>query len=529
MLCEPYKIKEVKSMPRLAPYERWNIIKGARFNTYGVTSEFVSFDMVAKGMSSWSHFQKAGLMTGDEAYAGSRNFYNLETQAQRVLGVGKIVPTHNGIGAEKLLAVTMCKRGQLVPTNRGRHEGLVPAVGGEFVEVTCKRGLSSMPPSEFGANVDVARLECLLGDKGKDGVAYVYLEACADAWNGQPLSVDNLTETRRICAAHGVPLVLDASNVMEAAFWNRKARGAKGAGLLEIARQMVRLADIVLVDASQDCRSDVGGFISSSNDAYRELLRNEVVVYEGLHTYGGMTGRAMEVFAVGLSELVEEAYTEWYAAQIEELHRLLRDRGVPCTLGTRGVALEVAEFLPHLTADYPKFVLAASLYIHGGIRARIDGGFGYHALGEGARTLNLELPRNAYTHAQLKHIADIVGTTFANRAEISGFRLKNNPRFIDEAEFEPCNHRLFVELPASGFPASPLRAVQDCHLRADQDQGQGGSEGRNAPGRLQHLLAGVRGCVHRLPHRQRNRRDERVPVGRHDELFGHALLEPPPR
>lgn len=446
MLSEPYKIKEVKTMSRLEPYERWNILKNAGFNTYNVDSDFVSFDLVAKGMSSWSHFQKAGLMIGDEAYAGSRNFYALESNAQRVLGVGKLVPTHNGIGAEKLLAVTMCQKGQLVPTNRGRSEGLVPAVGGELCDITDKRASSFGPPSDFGASVDLARLEKLLVDKEK--VAYVHLEACPDAWNGQPMAVDNLEKCSALCRKAGVPLVLDASNAIAMAQWNLKAGKVKGKGLLEVVRQMTAAADIVIVDASQDCRSDVGGFISSQDDNLWEKFRNEVVLYEGLHTYGGMTGRAMEVFAVGIAELEETALADWYTSQIEQLYNLLNVRKVPCTLGTRGVGLPVKDFMPHLPGkEHPKFVLAASLYLCGGIRPRIDGGFAYHESGEGAKILNLELPRHAYTRAHLEHIADVVAMVYDNRAEISGLTLKNEPEFVDEAVFDAANHRLFVTFP----------------------------------------------------------------------------------
>jgi len=266
MLSEPYKIKEVKTMSRLEPFERWNHLKSAGFNTYNVSSEHVSFDLVAKGMSSWSHFQKAALMVGDEAYAGSRNFYALERNAQRVLGVGKIVPTHNGIGAEKLLAVTMCKPGQLVPTNRGRNEGLVVALGGELRDVTVARAASFGPPSAFGGDLDLERLAALLLEPSK--LAYVHVEACPDAWNGQPMSLANLQQASRLCREAKVPLVLDASNIIAMAQWNLRAGPVANATLLETVRTATAAADIVIVDASQDCRSDVGGFISSSIDGY---------------------------------------------------------------------------------------------------------------------------------------------------------------------------------------------------------------------------------------------------------------------
>ena len=192
MISEPYKIKEVKELPRLETYERWNVLKSAGFNTYNVTSDAITFDMVAKGMSSWSHFQKAGFMIGDEAYAGSRNYRRLQQVVKNTLGIEHIVPTHNGIGAEKLLVTTMLKKGQLVPTNRGRTEGLVPANGGEFADVTNSNAALFADPDKFGADIDIARLEQLLKDKGKEGIAYVHVESCPDAWNGQPISLNNV-------------------------------------------------------------------------------------------------------------------------------------------------------------------------------------------------------------------------------------------------------------------------------------------------------------------------------------------------
>jgi tyrosine phenol-lyase len=262
------------------------------------------------------------------------------------------------------------------------------------------------------------------------------------------MSLPNLEQASALCRKAGVPLVLDISNAIAMAYWNIEAKKVTGKGLLEVVRQMTAAADIVIIDASQDCRSDVGGFISSKNEALWEKFRNEVVLYEGLHTYGGMTGRAMEVFAIGISELEETAYADWYMSQIRQLHTLLTDRKVPCTLGTRGVGLMIKDFLPHLSAGQnPKFVLAASLYLMGGIRPRIDGGFAYHQNGEGSKLVNLELPRHAYTRAHLEHIADVVASVYENRAEISGLVLKNEPEFVDEAIFDAANHRLYVTFP----------------------------------------------------------------------------------
>ena len=447
MISEPYKIKEVKKTRDLKPYERWNVLKKVHFNTFHVSSDHITFDLASRGMSAWSHYQKAAHMIGDEAYAGSRNYLHLAKSAQEVLGLSQIVPTHNGIGAEKLLATTILKKGQTVLHNRGRCEGLVPMNGGTSVDVTCKEAASYPEPDKFGGNVDAERLEKILKEKGREEVAYLHLETCPEAWNGQPLSFANIEALRSLCDSYSIPLVIDISHVLENAYWIKKVE-RNSQEIIDIAKEIVSLADIALMDASQDSRSDIGGFIASEHPKFFEEFKNQVVVFEGLHTYGGMTGRAMEVFAVGIEEMRETSYVEWYTAQIEFLYDMLKERGAPVYMGGNEIALDIERFLPHLLQnDYPKFVLAASLYILGGLRGRIDGLWEYHAQGEGKRILNLELPRNAYTRNHLRRITDVISFVHEHKDEISGLKLMNNPEYVDEAVFEPDRHRLFVSFP----------------------------------------------------------------------------------
>ncbi|MBN1572956.1 MAG: tryptophanase [Deltaproteobacteria bacterium] len=447
MISEPYKIKEVKKIGAKKPHERWNILKKVHFNVFHVSSDYITFDLVTRGMSSWSHYQKAGFMIGDEAYAGSRNYIHLERSAREVLGLTQIVPTHNGIGAEKLLVTTMLEKGQTVLHNRGRCEGLVPANGGVSINVTGAEAFSYPGPEKFGGNVDTGLLKKLLSEKGKEEIAYIHLETCPAALNGQPISLVNLKEVRELSASRSIPLAVDISHVLENAYWIGKAEGGKR-GLMDIVREIIAHSDVVLMDASQDCRSDTGGLIASDDPGCFEKFKNQVVVYEGLHTYGGMTGRAMEVFAVGIEEMEDVKHVEWYASQIGFIYDILRKGGVPVYRGGNGIALDVERFLPHLSADdLPKFVLAASLYILGGLRGSIDGAWEYHARGEGRRVLNLELPRNAYTVNHLLKIADVISSAYGHREEISGLRLLNEPEFVDQAMLEPEHFRLFVSFP----------------------------------------------------------------------------------
>ncbi len=444
MYAEPYKIKEVKKMRSHTAYERWNILKRIGFNTFHVVSDNVSFDMIARGMSAWSHHQKAGFMIGDEAYAGSVNCAALETVALETLGLQKLVPSHNGIGAEKLLATTMIEEGRTVLHNRGITPALVIDCKGEPVDVTSEKARRFPLPSEFGSDVDLNRLDQKISELGNKGIAYIHLECCAYEWNGQPMSIGNMEEVSKRARKEGIPLVLDISLAMESAYWNRKTGKCSG-DLIDIVKKMVNLADVVLMDASLDARSDVGGFIASNRDDLFEKFRNQVVVFEGLHTYGGMTGRAMEVFARGLDEMRRDEYVEWHQEQIHTLAEMLREAKVPFFEGAKGIALDVGNFLPHLKdEDNPKFVLAACLYIHGGIRPRLDGLWDTHSVGGLAGVLGLDLPRCAYTYNHLREVADVISSAYAQRDEIAGLKLINQPEFVDEAVFEPTNWRLFV-------------------------------------------------------------------------------------
>jgi tryptophanase len=215
---EPFKIKEVKHLPTVKPHERWNILKRAGFNTANVSSSHVAFDLVASGISSWSQDQKAGYMIGDEAYAGSRNYNRLLEVARSVLGIDRLVPTHNGIGAEKLLVTTMMQPGQSVLHNRGRSAPLVLFNGGKGIDVTSSLAREYDAPEKFGADLDLDRVKELLRDD-RQSVAYIHVELCPDGWNSQPVSYSNLEALSEIASKRQVPLAVDISNVLENALW----------------------------------------------------------------------------------------------------------------------------------------------------------------------------------------------------------------------------------------------------------------------------------------------------------------------
>ncbi|MFC1745300.1 tryptophanase [Candidatus Riflebacteria bacterium] len=443
MISEPYKIKEVKKIFGLKHFQRENILKKARYNTYNISSDFVLFDMVARGLSSWSHFQKAAFMIGDESYAGSFNCRNLKEKVQELLGISDLIPTHNLIGAEKLLATTMSEKGKFVLHNRGKGIPIVESTGGLCRDFTGKAAENFSPPAQFGADMDIEAVSEFL-QNNSDTVSYFHLEACPMGLNSQPISLQNVKEIRGLADKYNIPVVLNISNLMLNAYWVQK-EGGSTQSLLHICREFIQQAQIYIMDGSQDCRSDIGGFISSSKPEFFEKFRNQVVVFEGLHTYGGMTGRAMEVLARGVEELKNEDLIHWHLEQIQLLYDLLKESGVPVYHGCRGIALDAAKFLPHLSAkNHPKFVLASALYLFGGIRAMTRGTWEENYNDKDKDLLYLEVPRGAYSNDQLRYIARLIAVTWKNGEEISGLNLLNKPEFVDEARFEPKNHRLFV-------------------------------------------------------------------------------------
>ena len=447
MISEPYKIKEVKKFKTLKSYERWNVLKDANFNTFHINSDFVNFDMVSRGMSAWSHFQKAVYMAGDESYAGSKNFRDIVSSAKEVLGLSGIVPAHNGIGAEKLLIAGLLEKGQTVLHNRGATCEMVLSLGCQSIDITRERTAHLDQPQSFGADVDIAQLEQLIEKSDPGEIAYVHIETCPRGLNRQLISWANLVAVRELTEKNKIPLVIDASNVFVSAYWIRKVEKPSD-DILDIVKSIVAMADIVLMDASQDFRSDVGGFISCKSPQLVEKLQNIVVVYEGMHTYGGMTGRAMAVFAQGLQEALNIDYSNWYQEQIDYLYNKVKQTGVPVYRGGNGIGLDAGAFLSHLgSGDCPKFVLAASLYLYGSIRGRIDGVWNDHV---DENVLMLELPKCAYTKYHLDEIARVISSVYAIRQEITGLGLINEPHYVDEAKFETLQNRLFVTTDSYG-------------------------------------------------------------------------------
>ena len=432
---EPHKIKTVRLIAFPTLEERKRNLLRAHFNVFNLTPSQITFDMMSFGTSAMSQEQIAGQLVGDEAYAGARNFETLVAVVTKVLGHTYVCPTHNSLGAVKLLVATLTPKGSLIPSNaRGRVDVHAPR-GIEIADVRDRRD------PVFTGNFDLARLETLLfGRKA----AMIGGQAFADGQH--PFSLANLRGVRALADRHGLNLVLDVSRVIENAWYIQRHEGGQGArSIAELVKQIAKTAHVILLDGAQDAKSNTGGLLATDNPALHERFMNEVVVYEGLHTYGGMAGRTMEVLARGLAEMCDEAEVQWVMHQTERFTERLRAGGVPLERGCDGAYLKADLFLPHVPV-HPEHALSSALYQMSGVRAVGPG------LAARDHLLPVQIPRLAMTSRQLDQVADAVIRLLQQRDRVPPLDVELTGTWNDQLKFRS----VFADLATYEFDCYPF-------------------------------------------------------------------------
>jgi tyrosine phenol-lyase len=396
--------------------------------------------------------QWAGMMLGDEAYAGSRNFYRLEEALQKYYGYPYIVPTHQGRGAEHLISQVAIRRGQYVPgnmyfTTTRLHQELA---GGIFVDVIVDEAHDPASRHPFKGDVDLGKLERLIREQGAANIAYVSLAATVNMAGGQPVSMANLRALRALCDRHGLRLLLDATRLVENAFFiQEREAGYAGRSIAEICREFCGCTDGAWMSAKKDSLVNIGGWLAVNDGATFEELRNLVVVYEGLHTYGGLAGRDMEAMAIGIEESMRDDHVRSRIGQVRYLAELLQDWGIPMVqpVGGHAIFLDARAFYEQLSQDqFPAQTLAAELYLDSGIRSMErgvvsagrdpkTGGHHYPKL----ELTRLTIPRRVYTQAHMDVVAESVKAVYDARAGARGLRMVYEPKYLRffQARFEP--------------------------------------------------------------------------------------------
>ena len=450
--AEPWKVKVVEPLRMTSPSERARAIALAGYNTFLLKSGDVYIDLLTdSGTSAMSDWQWAGMMLGDEAYAGSRNFYNLEEAVQKYYGYRFVVPTHQGRGAENLLSKILIKSGDFVPgnmyfTTTRAHQELA---GGTFIDVVIPEAHDPANEHPFKGNVDLGALEALIDKVGAQRIPYVCVALTVNMAGGQPVSMANLRAVRELTQRHGIRLVLDATRAVENAYFiQQREAGHHDRKVADILREQCSYSDACTMSGKKDALVNTGGWLALNDKDLYEEASNLVVVYEGLHTYGGMAGRDMEAMARGIVESVDDEHIKARIGQVEYLGQKLIDMGVPIVrpIGGHAVYLDAKAFYPHLSQDeFPAQALAAYLFEDSGVRAMERGIVSAGRLKETGEShhpalelVRLTIPRRVYTQAHMDIVAESAAAVFDARASARGLRMVYEPRYLRffQARFE---------------------------------------------------------------------------------------------
>ena len=442
--AEPWKIKMVEPLRVTTPAERAHALAEAGYNTFLLRSEDVYIDLLTdSGTSAMSDRQWAGLLLGDEAYAGSRNFYALEEAVRDTYGYRHVLPVHQGRGAEHLISQIAIRSGQFVPSNmyftttRLHQE----RAGGVFVDVIIDEAHDPQSEHPFKGDVDISKLESLITRAGADQIAYISLAGTVNMAGGQPVSMACVRALRELCDQYRIRLFLDATRMVENAFFiQEREEGYADKTIAAILREFCSLTDGAWMSAKKDSLVNIGGWLALNDADLFEEARNLVVVFEGLHTYGGLAGRDMEAMAIGITESVQQDHIRARIGQVRYLGDLLTAADVPVVrpVGGHAIFLDARRFYPHLTQDeFPAQTLAAELYLDSGVRAMERGivsagrdpktGGHHHPKLELTR---LAIPRRVYTQAHMDIVAEAVEAIYAQRDSAKGLIMTYEPRYL---------------------------------------------------------------------------------------------------
>lgn len=451
--AEPYKIKVVESLKMTTRQEREDAIVAAGFNTFLLRSDDVYIDLLTdSGTSAMSDTQWAALMVGDESYAGSRSYYRLEAAMQEVYGYEELIPTHQGRGAEHILSQILISEGDVIPgnmyftTTRFHQE----FAGGRFVDVIVDDAHEVHSTNPFKGNVDLNKLQALIDEVGADKIPYISLETNVNMAGGQPVSMANLKATYELCNKHNILVMLDATRALENAhFIKEREGGYDSKSIAEIVKEICSFSHGATVSSKKDNLVNIGGFLALRDPELARKARALLVAFEGLHTYGGMSGRDMEGLATGILEMVAtDDHVRARIGQVEYLGQKLIKMGIPIVqpIGGHGVFIDAAAALPHLDQDvFPAQALVSAIYRDSGVRGMERGNV---SAGRDPKTggnrhpalelVRLTLPRRVYTQAHMDVVAESVDAVYQNRDSIRGLRFTYEPdelRFF-QARFE---------------------------------------------------------------------------------------------
>jgi len=453
-IIEPFKIKSVEPIKFTTVEERQKILHEAGYNPFLIHAEDVLIDLLTdSGTSAMSSKQWAGIMDGDESYAGARSFFRFEKIAKEITGFKYIIPTHQGRAAEKILFTILGGPGKYFPNNThfDTTRANIEFSGAEAVDFLTPVGKDTSAIADFKGNMDVEKLEQFIKEKGKENIPLVMITITNNAGGGQPVSMENIRKTKEVAVKYGIPLFLDACRFAENAFFIKKReKGYENKSAKEIAKEIFSYADGCTMSAKKDALVNMGGFLGINNDDLAMKARNILIVTEGFPTYGGLAGRDLESMAQGLEEILDEHYLTYRIRSVEYLGEKLTAVGVPILQppGGHAIYLDAKHFLPNIPAhQYPGQSIVCELYKTGGIRSVEIGSvmFGKTEKNTGKfipsalELVRLAIPRRVYTQSHIDYVIESVQEVFNNRSKLPGYKITYEAPMLRHftAQFEP--------------------------------------------------------------------------------------------
>jgi tryptophanase len=451
---EPFRIKMVETIKMLTREEREQKIKEANYNVFNLKGEDVYIDLLTdSGTNAMSQEQWAGIMVGDEAYAGGKSYFKLVDTARDIFGYEYIQPVHQGRGAEKVLFGLLMGEGKYAISNMffDTTRAHVELAGARAIDCVVEEAKKPEVIAPFKGNMDVDRLEKLINKYGADKIALVVMTITNNSAGGQPVSIQNMRETAAICKKYGIRMNIDAARYAENAYFIKKReKGYEDKSIKEIVREMFSYGDMFTMSAKKDTIVNMGGLIGIKNDEKLfQDVKGRTISFEGFITYGGLSGRDLECLAIGLNEGIDESYLEYRNGQMEYLASKLDDEGIAyqAPVGGHGLFIDAKKMLPHIPYyEFPGQALAIELYKEAGIRA-CD--IGSYMLGNNPDTgeqlqatfefTRLAIPRRVYTQAHFDVMADALIAIKKRAEDVKGYRITWEPPILRhfQASLEP--------------------------------------------------------------------------------------------
>ena len=452
-IIEPFKIKVVEPIKMTGKEDRLKILETAGYNLFKIPAEDILIDLLTdSGTAAMSDEQWAGIMRGDESYAGSRSFYRFADKVKEITGFKHIIPTHQGRAAERILFEILSKKGKHIPSNThfDTTRANIEYHGGQAVDLVIPEGKDSQSLHPFKGNIDLEKLEQLINEVGPENVPLCLLTVTNNSGGGQPVSMENIKNTKEVVARYNIPLFLDACRFAENAYFiKRREPGFSEISLKKIAQEMFSYTDGCTMSAKKDALVNIGGFLAINDDDLAMQARNVLIVTEGFPTYGGLAGRDLEAIAQGLDEVLHEDYMAYRIRTVEYMGEKLDRIGVPFLKppGGHAIYLDAKAFARHISAyQFPGQAIACALYTEGGVRSceigsimfgKTDPDTGKH-IPPPMELVRLAFPRRVYTQSHFDYVLEVIEEVHQNRDRLKGFRFTYEAPFLRHftAEFE---------------------------------------------------------------------------------------------